>query len=143
MPRAPPVAPVRNALTSRSSITVDYYALTGTSGGGAEVLSYELQWDQGPTIMDWVELVGHSTNSLLNQYTIRDPSNPSYVVAGTYYRFRYRAKNRQGWGAWSPTASIIAAEVPGQLSPLVTAMNGASVKLAWTQDDQPAYSDGG
>ena len=46
-------------------------------------------------------------------------------------------------GAFSDEASIIAADVPGQLSPIVTTMNEDKVKLAWTIDDQPSYSDGG
>jgi hypothetical protein len=30
------------------------------------VLSYELQWDQGTSGGSWVELVGYSSDSLLN-----------------------------------------------------------------------------
>jgi hypothetical protein len=113
VPAAPPVAPARNALTSMSSITVDYLPLTGTAGGGAPVLSYELQWDQGPAIQTWVALVGSSSDSLVTQFTVQDPGNPAYIVSGQLYRFRYRAKNRQGWGAFSVDSSIMAASVPG------------------------------
>lgn len=143
VPSAPPVAPQRNAATTLSSLSVDYYALTGTSRGGTPVLSYELQWDQGASVGVWQELVGFSSDSLLNQFTVEDVSDPTYITSGEWYSFRYRAKNRQGWGAFSTTGSIIAANVPDQLSPIATSMNGASVKIAWTTADQGAYSDGG
>ena len=45
VPSAPPVAPLRNSATGMTSITADYYSLTGTAIGGAPILSYELQWD--------------------------------------------------------------------------------------------------
>lgn len=72
-----------------------------------------------------------------------DPGDGSLVVSGKYYSFRYRAKNRQGWGDYSSATSIIAANVPDQLSPVATTMNGANVRLAWTISDQAGYSTGG
>ena len=143
VPSAPPVAPQRNAATTLSSLSIDYYALTGTSRGGTPVLSYELQWDQGASVGAWVELVGYSSDSLLNQFAVEDPGDPTYITSGEWYSFRYRAKNRQGWGAYSTAASVIAANVPDQLSPIATSMNGASVKIAWTTADQGTYSEGG
>lgn len=53
-------------------------------------------------------------------------------MSGHDYRFRYRARNRQGWGAFSSQTSILAAAAPAQLSPIATAMNGARVKFVWT-----------
>ena len=94
VPSAPPVAPQRNAATTLSSLSVDYYALTGTSRGGTPVLSYELQWDQGASVGVWQELVGFSSDSLLNQFTVEDVSDPAYITSGGWYSFRYRAKNR-------------------------------------------------
>jgi hypothetical protein len=91
----------------------------------------------------WEELVGYSADSLLNQFTVVDALDPSYITSGEWYAFRYRAKNRQGWGDFSTTGSIIAANVPDQLSPIATSMNGASVKFTWTTADQVSYSDGG
>jgi hypothetical protein len=143
VPSSPPVAPLRNALTGTSSITVDYHPLAGAARGGAPILSYELQWDQGSAGATWVSLVGAASDSVLTQFTVQDAQDPAYVVSGTVYEFRYRARNRQGWGAFSSATSIMAAAEPGQLSPVATAMNGANVRLAWTTADQPSYSDGG
>jgi titin len=112
VPSAPPVAPLRNPLTTMSSLTVDYYALTGSAIGGTPVLSMELQWNQGDTTATWVALVGDSVDSLQTQFTVYDAGNPSLVQSGQYYSFRYRAKNRQGWGDFSGATSIIAANVP-------------------------------
>jgi hypothetical protein len=139
VPSSPPVAPTRNnLLTSISSITVDYLEVTGYATGGATILSYELQWDQGPNVATWVTLVGFDSDSLATQFTV-----PTTLVGGTVYNFRYRAKNRQGWGDVSSTTGIMAAAVPGQLSPVATEMNGVNVKISWTIADQPSYSDGG
>lgn len=53
-----------------TSIVVDYFALLGTARGGADILSYELQWDAGTTALSvtitWLELVGFTPDSLLN-----------------------------------------------------------------------------
>jgi hypothetical protein len=66
VPSAPPVAPARNnLLTTMTSITVDYLAVTGFATGGATILSYELQWDQGPGAATWVSLVGYDSDSLV------------------------------------------------------------------------------
>jgi titin len=45
VPSAPPVAPLRNPLTTQTSLVVDYYALTGSAIGGTAVLSMELEWN--------------------------------------------------------------------------------------------------
>lgn len=66
VPRDPPVAPLRNALTGMASITVDYHPLIGTAKGGAPILSYELQWDSGSAGSAWAELVGYTSDSLLS-----------------------------------------------------------------------------
>ena len=83
---------------------------------------------------------GTEGDSLLTSFKIEDPT---YVVSGRLYRFRYRAKNRQGWGAPSSTTTIMAAAVPGQLSPAATEMHDALVKVSWVLPDPPGYSSGG
>lgn len=160
VPSAPPVAPSRNVLTGQTSITVDFLPLAGTSSGGAPVQSYELLWDEGVNHAATdlavinngatVSLVGGPSgsggiegDSLLTSFKIEDPADPTYVVSGRLYRFRYRAKNRQGWGAPSSTTTIMAAAVPGQLSPAATEMNDALVKVSWVLPDPPGYSSGG
>jgi len=143
VPSAPPVAPLRNPLTTMSALVVDYYDLTGAAIGGTPVLSLELQWNQGDANATWTALVGGTLDSLQTQFTVQDSVNPYLVQSGQYYSFRYRAKNRQGWGSFSSSTSIISANVPDQLSPIVTSMNGANVKFAWSITDQVGYSSGG
>lgn len=41
----PPVSPTKNAATTKTELVVDYMFLYGTSNGGSEVTSYEIQWD--------------------------------------------------------------------------------------------------
>jgi hypothetical protein len=143
VPHAPPVAPQRNSLTTEIQVVVDYMAMTGTADGGTTVTSYELWWNQGDNIGSWEELVGGSSDSLLNRYTVYDVSDPTLVESGQSYSFKYRAKNRQGTGEFSGETSIVAANEPDQLTPVVTTMNGASVRFSWSISDQPGYSSGG
>ena len=112
VPSAPPVAPRRDPLTTMTSLVVDYEALTGSAIGGTPVLSMELEWNQGDDVGVYTSLVGGTVDSLQTQFTVTDPGDGSLVVSGKYYSFRYRAKNRQGWGAFSSATSIIAANVP-------------------------------
>lgn len=126
-----------------TKLVVDYMSLTGAADGGTPVTSYELQWNQGDHIGTWVELIGGSSDSLATQYTVYDAGNPTLVESGKSYSFKYRAKNRQGTGAFSTVTSIIAANRPDQLSPAVTTMNGVNVKISWSITDQPGYSQGG
>lgn len=89
VPAKPPVPPIRDALTTQSSITVDYTVLTGFATGGTPILTYSLEWDAGTNGVTWTVLIGDSPYSLLITYTISSGINP-----GSTYKFRYRAMNR-------------------------------------------------
>jgi len=103
VPHKPPVAPTKNYKTTQGSLVIDYMFLEGTADGGSAVLSYEIQWDQGETVNTFVTL----QNNLLSQVTVN-----SGIVGGRVYGFRYRARNRQGWSAYSDIRYFKAANVP-------------------------------
>ncbi len=46
--------------------------------------------------------------------------------------------NRQGWSEYSDVSSILAAQVPDQIAPVVTTMNGPNVKFSWSVPDNGA-----
>lgn len=46
--------------------------------------------------------------------------------------------NRQGWSEFSGSTPILAAQVPLQISPVVTTMNGQNVKIEWNTPDNGA-----
>lgn len=60
----------------------------------------------------FISKLGYITPQLSQQYTAKN------LIKGRMYRFRYRAKNCQGWSQFSPELYAIAAEVPTRPPPL-------------------------
>lgn len=56
---------------------------------------------------DFSSRVGFSINSLLTTFT-----TTSGIIKGREHRFRYRARNMIGWGAFSEESSVLAATIP-------------------------------
>jgi hypothetical protein len=100
VPHAPATGPARALGTDEGEILLEWDSLTAPYNGGSAVTSYNLQWDQGSGIFGQ-DLTGVSTNYLLTTYT-----HGAAIVAGASYRFRYRAANKFGWGAFSPVVTI-------------------------------------
>jgi len=100
-------APTSGSTTSSSQIEVDWTALTtAAQTGGASITSYHLQWDAG-TNTTWYDVIGLSPS-----YTSTSVILSTSIVAGNTYYFRVRASNIIGWGSYSSTASIKAAQIP-------------------------------
>lgn len=108
VPLKPASAPTRNSATTQTSITVDYATPTSTYTGGSTILSLHLQYDNATSGATWTTLIGYNPTSTTTTYTI----SGSQVVTGSTYKFRYRASNIHGWGSYSDTVDVIAAEVP-------------------------------
>jgi hypothetical protein len=79
---------------------------TSAETGGAAIVSYHLQWDKG-TNSTWYDVIGLSPYSTATTATVS-----TSLVAGTTYYFRVRAYNVHGWGAYSTTTEVKAAQVP-------------------------------
>ena len=79
-----------------------------SENGGSDILSYELQIDNGKG-GDFRSLIGLERNSLETSYVIS-----SGIVTGEMYRFRYRSKNINGYSGWSPITYVKAATVPSR-----------------------------
>jgi len=107
-PSAPSSGPADDVLvTSSSQIKVDFDPLTTlVETGGSFVLSYNLQMDDGTGV--FFDVFGEIYDSLQTTYL----AYGHFVEKGETYQFRYRANNIYGWGPWSPTTSILAADVP-------------------------------
>jgi len=132
VPLAPASPPSRvDASTSGTTLTVSFDPLSDPANGGAAILSYDLQIDDGG---GFAEVAGLSSDSLLTQHTI------SSLMNGNTYDLKYRAKNVHGWGPYSAVSSILLASVPDQITPAATtANNGVNVDVAWSA----VASDGG
>ena len=84
------------------------FATPVPDNGGSPIISYDLAMDDGRT-GNFTSLVGFKSNSLLTEFTIDDAE---LIIKGRQHRFKYRAKNIVGWGAYSENAFILAARVP-------------------------------
>jgi hypothetical protein len=114
-----PGTPKRGSLTSHLILHVTWPSIadyTSESGGATtNITSYNLQWDKGdPIANEWYDLKGFTSGDTAIEF-----NTGTDVVGGTIYRVRVRAKNKHGWGDFSPIIKIIAALVPG-ITPKIT-----------------------
>lgn len=96
--------------------------------GDSAITSYNLEWDQGNGNSVFTELVGESTPYTLLTHT------ESSLTAGVTYTFRLRAENAHGFGDYSSTLSVLAAEEPAQVTILSTSevSDDTTVLISWT-----------
>lgn len=121
--------PARGAATTDSSVEVTWTTLSSPANGDSAVTSYELEWDAGGgTLAAWQPLVGASPAYLLSSYVVT-----AGITAGASYRFRVRARNYWGNGAYSLETSVQAATTPGTPAAPVTsiAAAGGAVVITW------------
>ena len=111
---------------SPTSITVSMPAIIGLLTGGSTILSYNLQYKPS-TSTNYTTLVGEAPDSLLLTYT------KNGLTANVLYQFRYRVRNKYGWGTFSEAAAILAAQVPNQVSlPSISIVSDVYVRIDWT-----------
>jgi hypothetical protein len=124
-PSAPLVSPALVSVDeTRASVSIT--PLAGLQAGNSPVLYYEVAWDRGLAQAVWsvYTVVSSGTTAI----TVRGLSS------GATYSFKYRALNLHGWSpSYSPVLTITALVVPGQVSPVATSMDGASVLLEWEE----------
>lgn len=100
-----PVTTTTALSTTVVEIQIDWTALsTSAETGGSAITSYELQWNQGSAVDEYVALVGSSSDYTDMSYTIS-----SGLTEGETYTFKILAKNRWGSGEFSTTTSVVAA----------------------------------
>jgi hypothetical protein len=64
-------APVRDSDSSDSQIIVTWSPLSGEAyTGGALIISYGLEWDEGSSGSSWEELTGHTVRTLATSFTV-------------------------------------------------------------------------
>lgn len=134
IPAAPLVAPT-NTSQSSTSISLSYNALTTTlETGGAPILSYNLQMDDGLGGA-FTDLYGVTADTLITSYTVYG------LVKGRVYAFRYRARNIYGWNSdYSPIFRLRAADLPtAPPEPTLYTATANSITLTL----QPCPDDGG
>jgi len=72
--------------------------------GGAQIVSYNLQWDKATNGVSFDDVIGFSPSSLALTTVLTNG-----ITGGYTYQFRVRAKNVHGWGPFSTVFSVKAA----------------------------------
>ena len=127
--------PTRGPGTGTTSIEVLWGLLTSPADGFSPVTSYQLDWDAGAGPGGaWQSLAGVATNYLQSSYVVTSGAG---VTAGAAYRFRLRAVNFWGPGAYSPATTIVAARAPAQPGAPSTTVDPATgdVVVSWVAPD--------
>ena len=135
VPQKPPGSPRRDqALSSDSLLQVEFDALSSPEHGGAEILSYHLQYDDASGGAIWTDLLGYPVDELDLSFGVVDS-----IDVGETYLFRYRARNVHGWGEFSDNLEFIAASIPDVPTTVVTSNEGTDIKIVW---DDASYNGG-
>ena len=135
IPHKPYGPPTRDDIqTSDLLLQVDWAAFNSPENGGATITSYNLQYDDSSDGNIWTDLTGILSEEVVFSFGVTES-----ISKGQIYKFRYRAKNAHGWGAFSDELELIGARRTDQQDPVVTSNEGTDVRISWTE---PAY-DGG
>ena len=105
-PRMPLQTPVM-VLQETTYIIVSMPEITGFVTGGSPVLSYNLQY-RGETAppAQFTTLIGEVPDNMFLEYS------KSGLVTDRLYQFRYRIRNKHGWGPFSDYIAIRTAKIP-------------------------------
>lgn len=99
--------------------------------GGSSVTSIALYWDEGNGDGVFTALVGESSDSLLDTFTVT-----SGVTRSAQYVFKHRAANIFGWGDYSTAVTITAATKPDPMDTVVTTITSDSkVRISFVAPD--------
>ena len=118
-------------LTATEQIQLQWQALEAhVETGGAEVSSYNIQWDAGQFGLLWEHVVGYEADMTATEYIVTQSVLPSYE-----YRFQIRAQNKWGWGDWSSVLAITASTWPDIVAQPTTSIDPAdgNVILDWEE----------
>lgn len=109
-----------------TTIAVEMPEVTTSNTGGADIISYNLEWNQGSGTT-FYEIIGETTNNMVRIAT------QNGLTSGSLYSFRYRVKNIYGFSVdYSPVADIYCAKVPDTPATPVLSNSGTDVVIDWT-----------
>lgn len=95
---------------TEAQIDLSWSALTSPANGNSAVLAYNLYWDNGSGTTEIALLDALSTSLSV-----------AGLTGGTNYRFKVRARNIYGSGAFSTELVVLASDIPDQIGiPTVT-----------------------
>ena len=107
-------------LSTDHSIQVGWQGIEGVQAGNSAILTYNLYWDRGTGETNF-ELV----DALVSDFRVTG------LVGGLNYRFKVRASNIYGYGAFSTEYSLEASDLPGRPEIPTVSLDGTKVLIEW------------
>lgn len=97
--------------------------------GGAEITSYNLEYNQGSGGSTFYEVIGFTEEQLDKEIEVD-------TTPGVTYLFRYRVKNMFGFSLeFSPETEVKSAKAPEEPTGVVTEIVGHDLKIGWSPSD--------
>ena len=101
LPEKPDIPPISNpSVTDESRIGITINTFDETNNGGSPILIYNIEYDDG------------NRGAFSEIFSLTPQQIVSNVRPGAQYRFRYQARNFNGWGPISDISYILAATIP-------------------------------
>jgi hypothetical protein len=100
--------------------------ITGYNTGGADILSYSLEWNAGSGSIDTVLIGFDSAN------TDREYNKTTDITPGEKYLFQYRVQNVHGWSEYSPAVEIAAVSTPPSPGAIIVSIVGTNLEIDWS-----------
>jgi len=70
LPHKPSTKPTRDALSSDTALIVDIAPMIDPENGGADIISYHIQYDDASGGAIWTDLIGLNSDSLALTHTV-------------------------------------------------------------------------
>jgi len=109
------------------TITMQWVALSGVAAGNSDVIAYSLSWDNAdPTAHPLADV--ELADAAVTSFTVNG------VTGGATYRFRVRARNIYGYGAYSVYTVVVPDDAPGKTDIPTVALSTTDptfVQITW------------
>ena len=125
VPSAPTVALTQDYSAAGHNQIAMTYSMDASLNGGSPILGYQIWRDNGQ---------GGDLEPLFELDSVLAVSYIDYgLVNGREYRYKYRARNINGWGAFSAISYLVAADVPSKPpTPILSAVNDTYIVVNLT-----------
>ena len=134
MPDTPTVVPWKvQDYSDNTSMLVRIQPLTELQKGGSEIISYQIQVDDGQA-GDFTIVLGDNAEEDPNLISLETEIKLSNLLQSATYRARYRAINSIGKGGWSESAYLLVASPPNApLKPILLSVDETQISITVLQ----------
>lgn len=132
-PASTPSAPAAPQYVSSNDTTIVLNLFGSEDDGGAPILNYELDIDNGTLTSNFTPMSTYSY--AVNGFTFSVDSIANNLTTGTLYRFRFRSMNAMGYSDYSDTARFGLGPLPtapGIPTRATVGNSDTSIGVTWT-----------